>query len=135
DLDVLGEIVPLLADDRYLPGLRQQQPAELLELGGRRVAAGEDTEVDSDLEPGRRFVDSKGDGLLDLHRKSYLQASENLTLARLPAELSQRDEDPERSPACEHGDVGGLTPELVPIQIDRVDRIEQVLQRQGVADP
>ena len=70
DLDILRQLVPLLADDRHLTRLGHQQLAELLELGRRRVAACEHAEVDPDLETRRRLVDRERDHVFDLHRSS-----------------------------------------------------------------
>src|SRR3954447_17758236 len=49
DLDVLCELVPLLADDRHLARLGDEQLPEFLQLGSRRISSGEDAEVDADL--------------------------------------------------------------------------------------
>ena len=59
--------MPLLADDRDLARLGDEQLAELLELRGGRVAPGEDPEVDPNLETGGLLVDGEGDGVFDLH--------------------------------------------------------------------
>ena len=67
DLGVLRHLVPLLADDRDLARLGNEQLAELLELRGGRVASGEDAEVDPKLETGGLLVDGEGDGVFDLH--------------------------------------------------------------------
>src|SRR3954452_24774258 len=57
-----------------------------------------------------------------------------LTLARFPAELPHGYDDSEHSPAGEHGHVGALLPDLMAVQIDGIDRVEQVFQRQHVTD-
>ena len=67
ELDLARQVVPLLADDRDLTGLRDQQLAELLQLGARRIPACEDPEVDLDVQScGLSFRDER-DRLLDCH--------------------------------------------------------------------
>ena len=60
----------LLGDDRDLAHLGQERLAELVDLRGRRLPAGEDAEVDPDLEPGRLGL-SHGEG--DLRLAASLQ--------------------------------------------------------------
>src|ERR1051326_1602880 len=67
DLAGVAHLVPLLADDRHLAGLWNEELAELLELGSGRVAPGEDAEVDANLEAGRLLLGHERDGVLDLH--------------------------------------------------------------------
>src|SRR3954454_20255273 len=57
-----------------------------------------------------------------------------LTLARLPAELPNVYEDPDHAPARNDRQVGAYVPQRMPVEIDGVDRVEQVFQRQDVAD-
>jgi hypothetical protein len=59
--------VPFLADDRHLARLGHEELSELLQLGGRRVAAGEDAEVDADLQARGCCSTDECDGFLDLH--------------------------------------------------------------------
>jgi hypothetical protein len=50
--DVVGEFVALFSDDRELGGELPHGGRELVDLGGRRMAAREEAEVDPDLDAG-----------------------------------------------------------------------------------
>src|SRR4029079_9979457 len=57
-----------------------------------------------------------------------------LTLSRLPAEIPHGHHDSECPPGGQDGDRRRLVPELLPMQVDRVDGVDEVLQWQDVSD-
>jgi hypothetical protein len=69
-LDGAAELVPFFRHDREVEQELIQRGRELVDLGGRRVATGEDAEVDADLDPrllvlahlerDRRLVEQRG---------------------------------------------------------------------------
>src|SRR5207244_3019347 len=128
------DLVTLLADDRDLPGVWNEQLPELLELGSCGVTAREDAEVDPDLEACRLLLYHEGDDMLDLHSRSYNRPGPDLTLSRLPAETPQCNRHSKRPPAGQNGHGRRLVPELLPVEVDRVDGVQEVLERAGVAD-
>src|SRR6266516_5389700 len=134
DLRVLGDLVALLADDRDLARLGHEELAELLELGRRRVSSCEDAEVDPDLQAGRGLLGGKGDDVFDLHYGPYSRLGPGLTLSGLPAESAYCHSHSEEPPGGQDGYGEGLVPELLPVEIDALDQVEEVLQRQNGAD-
>src|SRR6266545_1267221 len=134
DLGILRDLVALLAHDRDLTGLRHEQLAELFELGRGWVAPCEDAEVDLDLQTCGLLLDGEGDDVFDLHYKPYYRLRRELTLSRLPAESAQCNSHSEQSPAREDAYCEGPVPELLAVEIDAVDQIQEVLQREDSAD-
>ena len=129
DSRVLRQLVPFFADDRDLARLGHEQLAELLQLSRGGVATGENAEVDADLEACGLPLDHEGNGFLDPHSKSYNRLGPDLTLPWLPAEFPQGNHDAEQSPAREDAYRGRLVPQFLTVEVDRVDRVEQVFER------
>src|SRR5262249_61532741 len=57
-----------------------------------------------------------------------------LTLDRLPAKTTDCDERSTHAPGGEHGDRAGARPDLLAVEVDGVDELDEVLQRQDGAD-
>src|SRR3954447_17533771 len=57
-----------------------------------------------------------------------------LTLPRLPAELEDREDQPSQSPGCEDCQRLRLRPDGVPVEVDGVHELDEVRERQHVAD-
>src|SRR5712691_5157398 len=64
----------------------------------------------------------------------YYRAGPRLTLARHPAKSAQCNNHSEKPPTGQHGHGRGLVPELLAVQVDAVDQVQEVLQREDVAD-
>src|SRR3954453_17481901 len=58
----------------------------------------------------------------------------NLTLARLPAEIAQRDDHAGEAPGGDHGHVRALRPDRLVVQHHVADQPQEVRQRQHVGD-
>src|SRR5436190_7336857 len=134
DLSVLRDLVPLLGDDRDLTGLGDDQLAELLEFGRRRVSSGEDAEVDPDLQAWLALLGGENDDIFDLHHEPYSRLRTGLTLSRLPAESAHCHSHAEESPRGKDADGQGLVPELLSVEVDALDQVQEVLQRENGPD-
>src|SRR5207247_6839296 len=58
-----------------------------------------------------------------------------LPRSRLPAEVARRDEEPGDPPGGNGGDRAALGPDLLVVEVDRVDDVEEVRERQHIGDP
>src|SRR5258708_9550971 len=65
---------------------------------------------------------------------SWYRRNRNLTLARLPAELPDGYGERAGAPGREHPERRRPRPDQLPAQVDRVDDVDEVLERQDVAD-
>src|SRR5262249_49752239 len=59
---------------------------------------------------------------------------QRLTFHRLPAKTTDRHERPAHAPGGEDGDRAGTRPDLLAVQVDGVDELDEVLERQDGAD-